>query len=443
MLEKLDLAFLFARLREEGYLQCHFYAERTFTTEFSTHERINHCRHFESGGLSVELFHEARKTWTTYRTNQFSTDAVLKLLQLPPNPEKHKPPFHEARLVISQLSQPIKKLQALIKKIQLETSLSRPVGIEFRERRQIYQSANSPEQIHTGETESGELKMDVCASHKGKSISFSHSLHSSHLNSLWEQIDQLVPLIHRRIALGASEKWPLPEGRLPVGWSHSSLAKLTDCFLRGFEGDLVLSQFSYLSQLSLPVNFPFQIFEKEASARAAIDHEGSPRKPLLIFDGKKPKFLATNNKIAREMAVPSTGHCRRATFDQPSTIGFWHPVLRGLSEKGCILELMKEGIWVEDILVQKLDITTGIAVLEFSQVNLVHQGEIGEAVEPFTWTLSIPELMGTLHHFSHDLRTTGIFHFKQKQRILTEYTTPAALSSELNLPGTVPKSHYW
>jgi predicted Zn-dependent protease len=443
MLEKLDLDLIFHLVREAGFSSCRFYAERTLTTEFEIEDKDNKSRHHESGGLSIELKKEGNQTLFTFRTNQFSTQSVLNLLGLPQGEtlDKNIP----APTIASSLTmgKKLQNLQLLIRRINLENSLTKPISFWFREKKQKYQWAQSPGEIKSGETELGEARFQIESSYKGKPLNFSHHLSSGSLDDLWTQLQSLLSQIQKRIKLGSSEQWPLPEGPLPVGWSSQSLAKLADCFLRGFEGDLVLKDFSYLNSLSLPLDYHFSIQEKEPPLSQDIDHEGSSRKSILIFDGQKPKGLATDKKVASEFSISSTGHSRRESFERPSTISFWHPVMRGNREVDSVLSLMSEGIWVEELDIQDLDLITGTVTLYFSQLNLVHQGAIGESVQPFSWTVSLLELLASLTHFSQDKSTTGLFHTKQKQRILTEYTTPSALSLSINLPGSVPKNHYW
>ncbi len=443
MLEKLDLHLIYSLAREAGYSTCHLYAEHTATTEFELCDKENRTRHFESGGISIELKKENSETLYTFRTYQFSTEAILKLLGFAVPLEKTDLVHKTSTPKLPLLGKKLQNLNLLIRKINLENSLTKPVSFWFQEKRRKYQSSNDPNEIRSGEIEQGEIKLEIESSYKGKPLNFSYHFSKGNLEELWNELHNILPQIQRRIKLGSTDQWPAPQGPLPVGWSSRSIAKLVDCFIRGFEGDLVLKDFSYLPQLKLPLNFNFSLREKEPLSKESIDHEGSTRKPMIIFDGKKPKGLATDQIVAKELSVAPTGHSRRESFEAPSTISFWHPLMESSSRVNSVLSQMAEGLWVEEIEIKELDLLSSRATIYFSQVNLVHQGEIGESVEPFSWTLSLIELMGTLTHFSNDTSTTGLFHTKQKQRILTEYTTPDALSAEIFIPGSVPKGHYW
>ena len=443
MLENVDLHLIYRLVQEAGYELCHFYAERTITTDFEINDKECKSRHSESGGLSIQLQKKNEEKKYTFRTQQFSTQSILELLNLPFTFSPPQEPLKGPNSTPSLTGKKLQNLQLLIRKINLDNAISQPVSCCFQEKQQTYQSATAPGEIKSGEYHLGDVTLVIETLHKGTALNFSHQLSSTNLEGLWEQLQQLISNIQRRILLGCTEQWPVPSGPIAVGWSSQSIAKMTDCFLRGFEGDLVLKNFSYLTQLSLPLNYNFTIEEMPPPANQNNDHEGSDRKPLIIFDGKKPRGLATDKTVAQEFSVASTGHSRRESFEHPSTIGFWHPTIKGTTEVDSVLPLLTAGLWVEELEIKEFDLVSGTGTLYFSQVNLVHEGAIGESVAPFFWTVSLPEIMGSLTHFSNQTSTLGLFHTKQKQRVLTEFTAPSALSSELDLPGSVPKSHYW
>lgn len=443
MLENLDLPLIFSRTQEAGYSYCHLYAERTATTEFEICDKENNSRHYESGGLSVELRRDGESSSHTFRTNSFSTSEILNLIGLEETSFDLPSPRKTPQSKNASLGSKLQKLNLLVRKINLENSLTAPVSFWFQEKTQEYQSAIHPNEIKSGVTEQGEIKIEVKSSHKGKPLFFSHHFSTGRIEELWSELEKLLPQIQRRIQLGSTEQWPAPMGAIQIGWSAQSVAKLVDCFLRGFESDLVLKNFSYVTRLQFPLNFRFSIKEQTPPPKQETDHQGSLRRAMLIFDGNRPNGLATDKLTAQELNVSSTGHSRRESFDVPSTISFWHPVLESPHTTDCVLALMSEGLWVEEVDIKEWDLSTGMATLYFSQVNLVHQGEIGESVRPFLWTVSLLDIMSRMTHFSKETHTTGIFHTKLKQRILTQYTTAAALASPLEIPGSVPKSHYW
>jgi predicted Zn-dependent protease len=443
MLAKLDRDLIFKRIKELGYSSAQLYAERATTTQVEIQDKDQKARHFESGGISIELTQMTTGTLSTFRTNQFSTEAVLALLEprnitigsykaSPSSPGSHY-----------SLGKKLQSLQFLVRKINLENALVTPVHFFYQEKRQRFECCNESLEISTGEIETGEVKLDIKSCYRGQNLNFCLQISSSSLEGLAQQLNKLPEEIQRRIRLGSTERWPLPEGKLQVAWSSKALAKMLACFIRGFEGDLFLKNFSFLSKAALPLPFQFSIYESPDGNHLGVDHEGRNRKPLIVFDGKRPRALALDSLTADELSVESTGHSRRESFESIPSIGFWHPHLKGHSEVDSILGMMSQGIWVEDLEIDEWDLISGLVSLHFSQTNLVHQGQLGESLEPFAWTLSLTDLLSSMTHFSTQTATCGLFHCKQKQKIFTEYTTPMALSNALKLPGSVPASHYW
>lgn len=443
MLAKLDRGLIFKKIKELGYSSAQLYAERTTTTQVEIQDKDHKVRHFESGGISIELAQMTTGTISTFRTNQFSTEAVLALLEprnIPMGIYNSAPSSPSSQY---SLGMKLQSLQLLVRKINLDNTLVTPVHFFYQEKRQRFECCNESLEISTGEVETGEVKLQVRSSHRGQNLNFCHEMSSSNLKDLAQQLNKLPEEIQRRIRLGSTERWPLPQGELQVAWSSKALAKMLACFIRGFEGDLFLKNFSFLSKASLPLPFKFSIYESPDVTHLEVDHEGGTRKPLVVFDGKSPKALALDSLTANELNVESTGHSRRESFESVPSIGFWHPHLKGHSKVDSILGMMSQGIWVEDLEIDEWDLISGLVSLHFSQTNLVHQGQLGESIEPFNWTLSLTDLLGSMTHFSTQTTTCGLFHSKQKQKIFTQYTTPVALSSALDLPGSVPASHYW
>ena len=443
MLGNLNLKLIFEKSNQLGFSQCRIYAERTLTTHVEIQDKDQRSHVQESGGISLELTKTEQNNPLTLRTNQFSTEAILTLLEVELSPSEASEVSVPTNFTNGSLGKKMETLQRLVRKINLDNSLQKPIHFRYQDQKQLFQVCSHPDKIESGETNVGEVKVDVISQFRGKNLEFTQEICSTNLDDFERQLQALPEQIQKRIFLGSTERWPLPSGELPVGWSAQAIAKLTDCFIRGFEGDLVLRDFSFLCDSALPFNFNFSLQEANISTTVVVDHEGLSRKPVVIFDGKKPRTLATDSWVAKEFEVDSTGHSRRASFDSPSSIGFWHPVLKGHQETDSVLHLMEKGIWIEEIEIQELDLISGDITLHISQANLVHQSQIGESIEPFSWTLCLSDFMGSLTHFNKDGITNGFFHTKQKQRIFTEYTTPAGLSSVLNLPGTVPQTHYW
>lgn len=271
----------------------------------------------------------------------------------------------------------------------------------------------------------------------------------------WERargsLSGLVTEVNSPLGLGRAVKtslspltrWPAPRGRVPVLWSARSVAKIQMLFLRAFEGDRVLDHRSFLNEVCLPLDLAFTLEDRPSHSGDEVDHEGSPRKAITFFRDGRPTALACNKKLAAQLEVPSTGHARRQSFDAPSTVGFWHLHLEGKTTRDALLPLMQQGISVREIEVLSYDPGSGEVSLKLSEAYLVHQGAEGEPMEPLLLQLPLTELLQSFSEFEKDRPTTGLTTGKERQKIFTEITVPAALSSPLLLPGSVPANHYW
>jgi predicted Zn-dependent protease len=241
--------------------------------------------------------------------------------------------------------------------------------------------------------------------------------------------------------------WPAPYGEIPVLWSAPAMAKLCLQFLRGFEGDLVLRNLSFLGELPLPLKLPFYVEDRADNIPNRCDHEGSPTRSVLVFKEGRPKALAVDKRLASELAVRSTGHCRRESFQSAPTIGFWTPRLRpelGQERPGSqLMEELQWGISVQDLEVLHFHPQTAEIRLRLTQLFLVHHGAEGESIAPVELSMNLIDLLQSLSGFSDDSRTEGFHVTKNQQRFLTEVTTPSALSHPISIPGSVPASHYW
>ena len=142
-----------------------------------------------------------------------------------------------------------------------------------------------------------------------------------------------------RNSIVSNSRWPVPSGDIPVLWSPRALAKLFLQFLRAFEGDMVLGNLSFLTSLPFPLELPFQVEDSPDPANIPCDHEGSPTRQVTLFNEGRPKALACNNSIAEQLAVSSTGHCRRESFQSTPTVGFWNPRIRGIRETATSMRL--------------------------------------------------------------------------------------------------------
>lgn len=263
----------------------------------------------------------------------------------------------------------------------------------------------------------------------------------SSLESFFSEWETINPL---KLSLEESERtlhrWPAPSGILPVHWSARAIAKIVNLFCQAFEGDRVISKHSFLSDEMDPFDFHFYV---EDNPPLSCDQEGSPAKPLLLCDGKAPTGLATNLNVARILGSLSTGHGRRASYANPSVVSLWNPTLGGITPVWDLSIVDSWGISVLDLQVSYFDHSKGTVKLEWNPVRLIHQGTLGEAVEPILWEGRIWDLMRSLDTLSAKRSRTGLLTTKSGQRFATYITAPEALSSRLEVKGSVPLSYYW
>lgn len=246
-----------------------------------------------------------------------------------------------------------------------------------------------------------------------------------------------------KLSLNPRTAWPAPQGRVPVLWSARSVAKLQMLLLSAFEGDRVLSNRSFLNELPLPLDFQFNVQDKPERAGTQVDHEGSVRRATYLLRDGKPTALACNRKLAQALEVQPTGHARRASFEAAPVVGFWHPHLEPRTSAPAILQAMESGISVREIEVLHFDPASGAVEIRLVQSFLVHHGAEGEPMESVVLRMGLVDLLKSFNVFEDQSLTTGIAVGKQNQKLYTEVTAPAVLSSPLPVPGTVPPNHYW
>ena len=236
-----------------------------------------------------------------------------------------------------------------------------------------------------------------------------------------------------------AKPWPMPSGNLPVHWSAEAMGKTLLPFIRAFEGDLVLGELSFLNKASLPLETALQI----AESSSGTDHEGIAHQPFTFFRKGQPTRLACDESTAKHFEVAPTGHCRRQSYRDKPTVGFWHPVVGSEAAEANLLQRMDRGIHVTDVEVLSFQPATGEIALNLKDCRLVHQGELGEALESTRLDTSLLQLIPSMKAFSQTQATTVMPIRKQKQSFLTQITAPEALSPELMIPGTVPSNQYW
>lgn len=251
-----------------------------------------------------------------------------------------------------------------------------------------------------------------------------HRVAGSSIARVWKKL-QLPPD-------PAEPKWPVPGGKFPFLWSPHALGNILLPFLRNFESDRFLKGDSLLTDLSFPQPMRFDLIDR---ATPAFDHEGTPTKDLCLFSDGKPRGLLCDRATAAELGVNSTGHCRRSAFDRNPTVGFWGPELFGHETFENELSTLHNGL-----LVQHASCDEDSICVEESR--LVHHGEIGEWVEPFSLSLDLVEFLRRLCAFSQKKDPVGFTIKKSGSTFFVDSSLPWALSPDIESPGR-SDSVYW
>lgn len=225
--------------------------------------------------------------------------------------------------------------------------------------------------------------------------------------------------------------WPAPRGRLPVLWSHQTMAVwvhlLTE--LLYFHSNSEENFNSFMGKIS-PLQF--QLLDNW-KPDLGCDARGNKRKESLWLSAQNP-FLVQSKK---------TGFFRRASFDFPAIIAPWQPALYGGTQTQRPIEEMKQGISIHEFQVLSFDKLTGLTDLKVNRAYLVHDGKEGDPIEPTQWRVSLFDVFSSLNLFSDQLQTHPSSWEKDGQNLFIEISTPQGLSRDLEFPGTVPLTHYW
>jgi predicted Zn-dependent protease len=441
MLEKMDLERVFKAARQAGYVDTEVYAETRTQARVEFRDRIEDVRCATIRGLSLRCF-DGQFT-RQFFTHRIDTGGLLEVLGASGGVTADS-----AESLLPNALQPaglpdrVSRLSALFKGTLLGPgdAIRHPV-LTFEENVKYFEVAHDPKSLRGGVEETAELSISWLVGQEKRLHTFERC--GTSIEGLLRELGSpdLAAAVRRSAASVAP--WPAPQGEIPILWSARALSKIQLQFLRAFEGDLVLGNLSFLTELPLPVSLPFAVEDRPDTDRLACDNEGSPRRPVTVFNQGRPKALACNNRIARQLAVASTGHCRRQSFQTAPTVGFWNPRVVAHRTEDRPESALDWGLSVRDVDVVDHDLATGEITLRLRETYLVHQGEEGEPVESVVIRANLIDLLERLEEFSVESETVGLRVTKNQQRFITEVSTPRARSRPLPIPGTVPPSHYW
>lgn len=440
----IDIDTIFWVARQKGFVFCELYSELVIETHFRSQDRIEDVRIIVAPGASLRC-HDGERI-RIFKTNSVSTQSLTSLLGESSCPTQSAPKlFTEPFEIHDPALSPDEKFQVL-SQLARQLWAEERAGIpqfQYEEHRRFFLIADTNDRQTTGCDEAAWAVAKWTESPDGRPVE--RRFERSRL-SPGALIADLQNPIHFKEPIEAllsnAEKWPAPQGELPVLWSAPTFAKLNLHLLRAFEGDLFLSGRSFLTNpLSLP--FHYQIQETLNPNLSSVDYEGSARRAMTILQDGKPRGLACNRSTAAQLSVSPTGHSRRQTFHSPGTVGFWNPKIVPVKSAGDPLLLMDRGISVRDIEIHRYSTATGRIDLTLKEAYLVHNGEQGERIEPVRIQASLPQLLQSCHQFSTTSETLGFRVHKQGQDFITEIESPSALSLPVNLPGSVPPNNYW
>jgi predicted Zn-dependent protease len=444
---QIDVDTIFWAARQSGFLFSELYCETSIETRFSSQDRLENVRLSVTPGAFLRC-HGANGV-RIFKTTSPSTENLLALLK------SNVPSGREHRSATRFFAEPFEMHDpgvSIEDKFQSLSLLSRQLAapeaagatqFQYEERRRFFLLADTNDRLATGcdETASACARwMQIREGHP-----FDCRVELNRLSPAALLVDLQNPSCFKdsiETSSTGGERWPAPQGELPIFWSAQVFAKLNLHLIRAFEGDLFLSGRSFLTgPVSLP--FHYQIEERPNPNLSSVDYEGSIRRPIAILLDGRPRGLACNRSVAEQLSVTPTGHSRRHAFHSTGTIGFWNPRIVPLRPCEDPLVQMNRGISVRDISVQQYSTTTGLIDLVLKEAYLVHNGEQGERIEAVRLRVNLPQLLQSCHQFSGVTESVGFKITKHGQEFVTEVEAPSALTLPLSIPGTVPQNHYW
>lgn len=448
MLDATSLKRLFSAARAKGFGSCSLYAEVSAETIWEAGGKIVDSREGLSGGVSLLCHSDERSL--TLTSHGFDTDSLLAKL--------------EGKEVPSAVARNDFLLDCLARKYQLpsrspervKAALARwlrersqgeflvPPTLAYRERVRFYEIVHSDGNQGRGQEETSSLVSWWTLDRAGRSRRFREERLRASLAAGLAELESprlFVEEIER--SRHATRLWPAPSGEMPVHWSSRAVARILHQWLRAFEGDRVLNQLSFMNEVDLPLPLPFSVIDRPEVGDDSCDHEGSPRRVVTLFHEGKPRSLACNRAIARQLEVPSTGHCRRESFRDAPTVGFWRPEMVPLCGEADLLSSLAWGLSVRDVSVLRFDPASPRMKLRLEDVRLVHQGAEGDRVEPVEMETDILSLLSSFSAFGNRAEPFGLRTPKGPQAVPVELVTPPAVSERIPIPGSVPKAQYW
>jgi len=423
MLEEIDLDHIFRTATHNGYTDCEVYGETSIETTLSIQGRMEEARVFRAGGISLRCSEGEKVIQST----------------LPQRSGISSEPFDDKfAATVPLLSQTMRNLWG-------ENEGLKFPSLRYSTKLKHFEVAHSKtREVKSGSEEIATISVHANVDRRGapSHIRWERSHHS---------VEKLLAALREKETLHGwaqdntrqTNPWPLPSGEIPILWSAVAFSKLCFPLLRGFEGDLLAGNVSFLSELQTPLKFHFSVEDAPDTGVLLYDHEGSMRKNVTLLENGNPQAVACNREIAEQLSVSPTGHCRRESYDSAPTIGLWSPCVRAKNRIPDILRTIAWGLSVHDLDVLKYNPSTADAFIRLRHVFLIHHGEEGELTEPLDLQINLITLLEAAKQFSEESEDTGVIVSKNHTHFVTELSCPAALSDPIPIAGQVPLTHYW
>lgn len=371
------------------------------------------------GGISIQSFNGV--SYQTFVGNSLSGDVILSSLK-----GKRMPvgALHTSKPGLNTIHENLRKLKAFSKEIG-----ERGFSYSFQESRKYFEVADFSGLRGDGNESHVTFKCwrESGGSHHRVPI-FKRDFQSK--EALFEKMGEW----DESTFVWDHQGWPAPSGTFSVVWSHNALSKLILCFLRIFEGDLVLRGGSILSKISGKLPFHFALSEE--TLVPSFDHEATERKKMKIFEEGTPKTYICDRRTGERLKCESTGHCRRESFRSNPTVSFWAPQLEPYQTLKDVNSAIQSGIRVDDIEVIHFEPSTGKIIFDFSSAHFIHHGEKGERMAPLLIQSNLLDILATITHFSCTQETVVLEQLKDGQKLKVFLRTPEGLSHSFDLPGS-------
>jgi len=405
-----------------------FYADSAFQRNFTFEPKASRLRSFEMGGAQLIL--QSPTGPQTFHSTLLEPSSFSEFFQ------NHK--VSKFPTVFTRSPEPngkswarTREIEQACRRLLLDLGNITQFSASYEETTKNFLFANTDTAVQAGEESLAHFNVEFMA-HKGEQTRrFKIQRGRTDIESLFSDLEQTL-MTREHLEKALQQPWPAPKGKLSVLWSASCVAKLLLHFIQHLE---LLSRKTD-SYEHLKSNFPhlsFQVIDNWKQQNR-FDVEGRPRYETLLIDGGKPSILFNEQ-------VP--GFSRRNSSREFPITAPWEPALFGKERDSNILSQLGNGLSIHEFEFLGFQVSTGLITLKITEAALVHQGSEGEFIESVIWEMPLLQLLSSFKLFSDSSTPHPLSWSQSGQNLFVEVTASAALSPELEFPGTVPLAHYW